>query len=77
MAFTDLTLEKSWERADGKCECTNKEHGWHGSPHGEELSWGNRGRPGLGAWEAYSIGGKTLDSPEYCRIFCWRCFKSS
>lgn len=75
MKYTALTISRTWEAAEGKCQCTNTKHG-HGIPHGELLNWGNRGRPGLGAWEIYSVSGRQLDAPSYCRIYCLPCFKT-
>lgn len=79
MAFSDETVTDAWDRADGKCECKRLLHD-HNGVCGKQLSWGNRGREGRGAWEAHhrtsvaSGGGNTLSN---CQILCWDCHKQT
>lgn len=73
MAFTEETVKKAWNRADGKCECNRASHE-HSGRCSDLLVWGNRGREGLGAWEAHhKDGNSNNDSLANCEILCWEC----
>ncbi len=75
MAFSDETVRQAWQRAGGKCECTRKTHS-HSGRCNKTLSWGNRGRSGMGAWEAHhrtSAESGGTDALSNCEILCWDC----
>lgn len=76
MAFSDEVVEQAWQRSGGKCECTRVTHGHQGKCN-KTLIKSNRGREGIGAWEAHHIsvvGGDTLSN---CQILCWDCHKQT
>lgn len=69
MAFSELVIEKAWNRAEGRCEKCNK-----------KLARDNHSEGEWGAWEAHHIkaqkdGGD--DSLSNCRILCLDCHKST
>lgn len=63
MPFSDEIILAAWIRANGKCENC-----------GKNLEFKNRGRNGLGAWEAHhKDGNENNDSWSNCKILCWIC----
>ena len=77
MAFSEDTIKKAWQRADGKCECRRSSHNHPYTRCNKELVWENRGREsGRGSWEAHhktSIQSGGDDSLSNCEILCWDC----
>ena len=69
--ISQSVIEAAWRRASGHCECPRDTHD-HGSIRCErQLAWADRGREGIGAWEATRVeagGGDTLSN---CEILCW------
>ena len=72
MAFSDDVIQKAWERAGGRCECTRTKHD-HVGRHNKVLKFENRGREGYGAWEAHHIDRTAGDWLSNCEILCWDC----
>lgn len=75
MAFSEDTVSQAWRRAGGKCECTRSIHS-HGSRCSKQLVWANRGRDGVGSWEAHhrvSVDSGGSDVLSNCEILCWDC----
>ncbi|NQT29187.1 MAG: HNH endonuclease [Candidatus Saganbacteria bacterium] len=67
MAFSDETIGKAWLRAGGRCERC-----------GRELVLKNRGREGLGAWEAHHKDDNENNDPLInCQILCWPCHSAT
>jgi len=77
MPFSDDTVKKAWQQANGKCECRRTTH-MHGNVLcNKELVWENRGREGRGAWEAHHISSDGGDNLSNCEILCWECHKGT
>lgn len=74
MAFSDEVVHKAWHKAGGICKCERTTHSHYGICH-RELKWEQRGREGLGAWEAHHIGNPIDDSLSNCEILYWTCHK--
>ncbi len=77
MAFSEETIKKAWQRADGKCECRRKSHNHLYGRCNKDLVWGNRGREDRGSWEAHHIDANGGDILSNCEILCWNCHKST
>lgn len=77
--FSEETVRKAWDLAGGKCQCTRESHNHFGRCN-KSLVWENRGREGIGAWEANHInrqesgGGDELSN---CEILCWSCHRET
>lgn len=77
--FSEETIKKAWDLADGRCQCTRSSHG-HLGKCDKLLVWENRRREGAGAWEANHInrveseGGDELSN---CEILCWLCHRQT
>ena len=76
MAFSDVVVADAWERADGRCECADPDHG-HDGRCNEELEWDDRGREGTGPWEAHHLSPGGGDSLSNCQILCWPCHEQT
>lgn len=75
MPFPDDVVSAAWKRAGGKCECARTTHG-HYATCGKTLTWANRGREGVGAWEAHHKTADASGGPDTlsnCEILCWDC----
>ena len=74
MAFPQSVVDAAWARAGGKCECPRVTHDHGQTRCNKALVKANRGREGIGAWEANhrrrveSGGDDTLSN---CEILCW------
>ena len=67
MAFPDAIVIACWDMVGGVCERCRK-----------SLVWANRGRVGIGAWEAHHIDGNPdNDMLTNCEILCWPCHEST
>lgn len=84
--FSEATVKEAWKRASGGyyppspayCECQRVTHDHDRVRCRKRLTWANRGREEMGAWEAHSISGRHLDTPSDCEILCWRpCHKGT
>ena len=77
--FSEEIVRKAWNLASGRCECTRSSHRHLGKCN-RFLVWENRGREGVGAWEANhknrveSGGGDELSN---CEILCWQCHRET
>ena len=73
MPFPLSVVQEAWNQSGGRCQCTRTTHG-HTGRCNKQLVVGNRGRVGVGAWEANhrtrveSGGPDTLSN---CEILCW------
>ena len=76
VSFPDSVVEAAWKRAKGRCECRRTTHD-HTIPHGIQLTWGNRGREGKGAWEAHHKVRGGSDTVSNCEILFWDCHKKT
>ena len=81
MAFPLSVVQAAWDRSGGRCECPRVTHNHGVSKCNKQLVVGNRGREGVGAWEANhrvrveSGGPDTLTN---CEILCWNpCHRST
>ena len=75
MAFSDNVVLQAWKRAGGRCECKRKSHDHNYNRCNKVLNWQNRGREGIGAWEAHHINSNGPDTLSNCEILCWNCHK--
>ena len=73
MAFSDNVVDLAWIRAGGKCECRRQSHNHAYIRCNNELVWGNRGREGIGKWEAHHLSSSGGDILSNCEILCWDC----
>lgn len=78
MKFSEEVANQAWERAGGKCECTNPKHGHPGRCE-KELVWKNRCQEmGWGCWEIQH-NGRTPEKkdPKDCLVLCWKCYQKT
>jgi len=69
MAFSDLVVVDTWEKAGGKCQKCRK-----------QLCWENKGREGRGCWEAHhktSVSAGGSDGLSNCQILCFDCHSNT
>ena len=77
MSFPEGEVSKAWQNAGGRCECERTTHANHRGKCGKPLVWANRGREGVGAWEAHHRTAGGLDVASNCEILCWDCHKQT
>lgn len=80
MSFPDAIIKLRLAYAGGQCECIEADHR-HAGRCPNNIHKNNRGRLGIGAWEAHhhpiseKDGG--ADTFENCRIYCWPCHEKT
>jgi len=76
MAFSQSIVDQAFTRSRGFCECTRATHHHPTLWCAALLMYQNRGRYGLGSWEANHINrveSDGADSISNCEILCWPC----
>jgi 5-methylcytosine-specific restriction endonuclease McrA len=76
MAFSEDVIKLAWKRAEERCECRRQRHDHAYVRCNKKLVWSNRGRDGIGCWEAHhrlSVAAGGDDSLSNCEILCWDC----
>lgn len=79
MPFPQATVDTAWIRSGGMCECQRASHIHFGRCFAQ-LSYGNRGRVGQGAWEAnhkHRVEAGGSDALSNCEILCWACHRAT
>ncbi|MDD8012498.1 MAG: HNH endonuclease signature motif containing protein [Acidobacteriota bacterium] len=77
MGFSQDTIKKAWQSADGRCECRRISHNHPYIRCNKALVWENRElEDAPGAWELHHItdvrnGGS--DSLSNSEVLCWDC----
>ncbi len=72
MPFSEYIIQQAWQRAGGRCECVQSNHGHTGRCNKQLLEMYRGDTETQAGWEAQSKSGSYSDLPD-CEILCWDC----
>ncbi len=74
--FSEETVRRCWELAQGRCECQREGHGHTGrcnKPLGEH----HHGILGDNGWLTSPWHPAGPDAPDNCEALCWECYEQA
>ncbi len=72
---SELELIRTWEKADGRCQCQRWAHNHTYVRYNHRLTYEQRGINAEGGWVPHFRSSPTTESVLDCEILCWDCYQ--